>query len=112
MNDNNTMPKGVHELPRSYDIYTTLKQERMYQTAKWGNDADDTMNTPNDFVSYISNYSTRWFKGGFAPYNTETVDDFRISMLKTAALAIAAVESLDRQREEGGIAFYETDRIS
>lgn len=107
MNDNNISPRGVHETPRTYDIFAALKQEREYQTAKWGNEADDTMNTPNDFVSYISNYSTRWFNGGFAPYNTKTVDEFRISMLKTAALAIAAVESIDRQREIDGQTFYE-----
>jgi hypothetical protein len=111
MNDNAPTPKGVHELPRSYDIFSVLKKEREYQTAKWGNEADDTMNTPNDFVSYISNYSTRWFKGGFAPYDTKTVDEFRISMLKTAALAIAAVESIDRQREEAGHTFFEVEGV-
>jgi hypothetical protein len=68
------------------------------------------MNTPNDFVSYISNYSTRWFKGGFAPYTPDVVDEFRVSMLKTAALAIAAIESIDRQREEAGHCFYEAGR--
>src|SRR4051812_40857828 len=90
MNDNNTMPLGVHQTPRSYDIFAVLKQERRYQTAKWGNDTDDTMNSPTDFVSYISRYSTGWMSGEFAPYSTKTVDEFRISMLKTAALAIAA----------------------
>jgi hypothetical protein len=110
LNDNNVVALGVHQTPRNYDIFAALKQEREYQTAKWGNEADDTMNTPNDFVAYISNYSTRWFNGGFTPYDTKTVDEFRISMLKTAALAIAAIESIDRQREEAGHTFYEGTR--
>jgi hypothetical protein len=90
-----------------YDIYAEIAAERKYQTDRWGNEADDTMNTPNDFVSYISKYSTHWFPGGFTPYTPETVDEFRTSMIKTAALAVAAVESIDRQREEAGHAFYE-----
>lgn len=88
-------------------IFSAINDEREYQTRKWGNEADDTMNEPNDFVSYINAYSTLWFPGGFVPYSPDTVDAFRTSMIKTAAIAVAAVESLDRQREEAGHTFYE-----
>lgn len=88
-------------------LMNEIAQERAYQIAKWGTLADDEQNTPNDFVSYIGSYSTRWFPGGFTPYSPETVDEFRKSMVKTATLAIAAIESVDRQREEAGHAFYE-----
>jgi hypothetical protein len=87
-------------------ILLEIADEREYQDNKWGN-ADDEVNEPNDYIAYMNAYSTKWFPGGFAPYTPETVDAFRTSMIKTAALAVAAIESLDRQRDEAGHAFYE-----
>lgn len=95
-----------------YNVIEAVAKEREYQVARWGLEADDTLNTPNDFVSYITRYSSRWFPGGFAPYTTETVNDFRESMVKVATLAIAAVESVDRQREEAGHTFYEVTQAA
>ena len=89
------------------DILNEIERERAYQDGKWGHKADDTKNEPNDWVAYIAHHSSRWFSGGFAPYNTPTVDAFRKQMIKVAALAVAAVESLDRQRITDGAAFYE-----
>ena len=40
-------------------------------------------------------------------FTTEMTDDFRQRMIQVAALAVAAVESIDRQREENGKTFYE-----
>lgn len=91
-------------------VLEEIAAEREYQQERWGNEADDKLNTPNDFVSYIGNYSTKWFPGGFTPYNPDTVDAFRKSMIKTAALAVAAVESIDRQRGAAGQTFYEGNR--
>jgi hypothetical protein len=91
----------------SNPVFNEIADEREHQIERWGNDADDTLNEPNDFIAYMNAYSTKWFPGGFAPYTPETVDAFRTSMIKTAAIAVAAVESLDRQREEGGHTFYE-----
>jgi hypothetical protein len=90
-----------------FDIVGSIAAEREYQQSRWGNEADDTVNEPNDFVAYINHYSTRWFPGGFTPYTPETVDAFRKSMIKVAAIAVAAVESIDRQREDAGHCFYE-----
>ena len=89
------------------EILDEISDEREYQEGKWGNDADDQINTPNDFIAYMNAYSTRWFPGGFTPYTPETVDAFRKSMVKTAAIAVAAIESVDRQRDEAGHTFYE-----
>jgi hypothetical protein len=91
------------------EIYAALEKERAYQVNRWGNDADDTKNEPNDWVAFIAHHSTRWFKGGFAPYDKATVDAFRVQMLKVATLAVAAIESLDRQRGDttDSKAFYE-----
>lgn len=88
-------------------VYDEVKFEREYQDAKWGNTTDDTKNLPNDWVSYIAKYATNWFGGMFPPYNTDIVDTFRSSMIKVAAIAIAAVESIDRQRVKNGKTFYE-----
>lgn len=87
-------------------VYDEIRTERDYQLGRWGNQEDLTVNTPNDFMSYIVHYGTRWFNGGFAPYPSETVDDYRKSMIKVAALAVAAIEALDTQRETGP-AFFE-----
>ena len=88
-------------------ILQEVKDERTYQDGKWGHSLDDTKNTPALWMSYISNYMSLWMKGLFEPYPKSMMDDYRAKMIKTAALAIAAVESLDRQREENGKAFFE-----
>lgn len=90
-------------------ILDEIKVEREYQKDKWGDSVDKTVNSPNHFVSYIAHHTSNWFNGGFAPYSKETVDAYRESMIKTATLAVAAVEALDEQREENesGKAFFE-----
>ena len=111
--DGTPISPNYDEGPISFDdeVYNEIDAELTYQYERWGIDADDTKNTPNDFVSYISHHSTRWFNGGFAPYDKQTTDTFRKQMIKTAALAIAAVQSLDRQRAANGRAFYETELV-
>lgn len=89
------------------DILNEIDAERAYQDGRWGHAADDTKNAPNDWAAYIAHHATRWFTGGFAPYKRGAVDAFRKEMIKAAALAVAAVESVDRQRAEKGSAFYE-----
>jgi energy-coupling factor transporter ATP-binding protein EcfA2 len=88
-------------------IFTEVNAERRYQTDKWGIAADDTQNTPWMWVSYITQYATKWMTGLFH-VPTSSADLFRTAMIKTATTAIAAVESLDRQRARNGRAFYET----
>lgn len=94
---------------RTRDILAEVANERHYQEGRWGNTADDTKNKPNDFVAYIAAHSTRWFQGGFDPYPAAGVDAFRDQMIKVAALAVAAVESVDRQRDANGRTFYEQE---
>jgi hypothetical protein len=87
-------------------IYDEIKQERDYQDGKWGHQTDDMLNTPWMWAAYLAQHSTRWMRGTF-DLDTATSDAFRKAMVKTAALAVAAVESLDRQRATRGKAFYE-----
>lgn len=90
------------------EIYDEIKLERQYQKQRWGNVTDDTLNTPHMWVTYISAQSVRWMAGIFT-YPTTSVDAFRAAMIKTAAVCVAAIESLDRQRMSKGKAFYESD---
>jgi hypothetical protein len=90
------------------NVYDEIKAERKYQDDKWGTEVDDTLNTPWMWVSYITAYATKWMKGTFAPLEKPVVDDFRNKMIKTAAICVAAVESIDRQRAaDGGTTFFE-----
>jgi hypothetical protein len=59
------------------------------------------------WAAYIAQYATRWMAGTFSITRSIT-DAFRTSMIKTAAIAVAAVESIDRQREANGSTFYES----
>ena len=89
------------------EILKEIDAEREYQINKWGDEVDVKINRPSDFISYIVKYSTSWYDGTFFPFKTSTVDAFRRSMIKVAAIAVAAVEALDKQRAEDGSAFYE-----
>lgn len=88
-------------------IYDEIKAEREYQDKRWGHVVDDTQNTPWMWVAYIAAYATKWMVGTFTPLGAKVGDDFRAKMIKTATIAVAAVESFDRQRAENGKAFYE-----
>lgn len=72
-------------------ILDAIRKEREYQEARWG-DADDAQNLPNDFVGYISHYSTRWMKGEIHPYTMDNMVRFHDSMVEAAAIAVAAAE--------------------
>ena len=66
-------------------VFVAIESERRYQDKKWGTDFD-TLNTPNDWVAYISKYLGQAVT---MPFNDNT---FRLQMVKVAALATAALE--------------------
>lgn len=79
-----------------------------YQALKWGNEADDTKNTPNDWLSFITGWISTWVPHcGFRPYDSKRVDNFREGMIHAGALAVSAATSVDRQRAANGRCFYE-----
>lgn len=88
-------------------VYDEIKNERVYRQGRWLNKVDDTKNTPWHWTAYIMAYATSWMCGTWAPLGENTVSAFRVSMIKIAAIAVAAVESIDRQREADGNTFYE-----
>ena len=88
-------------------ILKEILEERKYQADKFANGNEDELlsvdlknNTPNDFVSYISHYSTTWFTGGFGPWSKDVLLQFRKSMIKTATLAIGAIIWVDAKIDE------------
>ena len=89
------------------DIYNEINAERDYQNEKWGTETDDTKNTPWMWAAYIGQYATRWMKGTFLPRETTVTDEFRKCMVKVASIAVAAIESIDRQRAKDESTFYE-----
>jgi hypothetical protein len=88
-------------------ILEELRAERDYQVGKWGTSVDDSENTPWMWAAYIGQYATRWMVGTFMPLKPDVTDQFRKCMVKVATLAIAAIESVDRQRQNSGGTFYE-----
>jgi hypothetical protein len=72
------------------DIYSEIDLERCYQEEKWGNSNDDTLDMAQ-FAGFINEYAT-----GCTDRTWKT--PVRKRMVKVAALAVAAIETLDRKK--------------
>jgi hypothetical protein len=70
-------------------IYDEIDGERYTQDKKWGHEFDDKK-SPYDWMGYIIKYATGENK------LPKTTRQFRKQMIQTAALAIAAIEAIDR----------------
>ena len=68
-------------------IFDEIDIERMRQDEVCGHEFDDK-NTPNDWVTFIATCATRAAKF--------PVNEYRTSMLKAAAVCVAALEAYDR----------------
>ncbi len=76
------------------NILADISKERESQDHRWGHEFDDK-NTANDWSAYITRYN------GNASFCTTYGQPFdgtawRQQMVKVAALAVAAIESFDR----------------
>lgn len=74
---------------RRQNILNQIDTEREYQDAKFGTKFDDN-NTANDWTTYITQQVAK-----AAPLKMDHVA-FRKAMIKTATVAVAALEALDR----------------
>ncbi len=76
-------------------IFREINDERSYQEEKkcFSTQWDDQQ-SPNDWVGYISAYAGR---ATTARINESGLANFRLMMLKVAALAVAAIEATDRK---------------
>lgn len=90
-------------------ILREVMKEREYQEEKWGNSSDDENNTPFHWCAWIGRYMYEWTFGGWGAFKAHQVDNFRRCMVQVAAMAVAAIESVDRQRDASGRTFYEEE---
>lgn len=82
----------MHQKPTVLDL---VMDERQYQINKWGNEFDDK-NTPYNWMGYITHYASRNLAGD---PNGVDLAKFRTDMIKVAAMAVAAVEAIDRKSQ-------------
>lgn len=75
-------------------IFAAIEKERAYQNEQWGTEFDD-QNTINDWVTYINLYASRATE---MDRTTKVIDVQKIkkNLLKAATLAVAALETIER----------------
>lgn len=78
---------------KTYKILIQVLRERERQDEKWGGPSHDDQYTTADFVRFIIDYA------GWARMMASflSADKARRRLIQVAALAVAAIESLDRQ---------------
>ena len=74
-------------------IIADVKAERAAQDAQWGGPEHDDEHSPDDFMGFITRQVVKGAGDG---------SDVRDRFIKIAALAVAAIESLDRQMSDYG----------
>jgi len=86
---NSSKITGFGREPIDYQghFYKAVQQERRVQDKKWGGAAHDDQHTPEDWIGYIVDHAQRGKDG-----------DFGKQLVRVAALAMAAWESLERQK--------------
>lgn len=72
-------------------IYDQIKEERRIQDQKWGGIEHDDTHSSNDWVAYIAKHLGRAADWDYTA--------FRRHMIRVAALAVAAIEWVDRRIE-------------
>lgn len=93
------LPSGRNE---RRDVFMEIHAERLTQDAQWGGSEHDDRHPPEDWLDFIRKQvdaadsligNGEEFESGDAIY--------RQRMVKVAALAVAAIETLDRWRSKG-----------
>lgn len=92
----NTENKMTDEREPIDNIFADVAIERLSQDKKWGGPKHDDKHSARDFVMFIQEKSNiAATKAYYADW-----DDVRKRLIQVAALAVAAVESLDRKYGE------------
>lgn len=71
------------------DVYDEIRGERARQDAKWGGPDHDDRHSLDDWCDFIEERTRLLY-----PAN---LDDSRATLIEVAALAVAAIESMDRR---------------
>jgi hypothetical protein len=75
-------------------ILERIAVERAYKDRKWGYEID-RLNTPHHWTSYICQYATKNCIGD--PRLPVDIEKFKEDMVAVAALAIAALEAIEKK---------------
>jgi hypothetical protein len=75
------------------NIYDEISAERDYQDRQWGGPAHDDKHGSHDWVAYLNVYLGNAVKADKWAFDAKL---YRKAMIKVAALAVAAVEWVDR----------------
>jgi len=78
-------------------VLREVSQERDRQNAKWGGPEHDDQHPTEEFVQLIKDYAG-WAR---AMSGMNSPDKARARLIQVAALAVAAVESIDRKNRGG-----------
>lgn len=78
------------------EILRDIQVEQQYQDAKWGTAFDDK-NTLNDWVAYIARYLGKVDAPAYG-LGTLNLAEVQKQLVKVAALAVAAIETLHRNK--------------
>lgn len=74
-------------------ILSEVENERLRQDQKWGGSAHDDTNTPLDWYEILSDYNG-WAR---RMATMQDINNARRRYVQIAAVAVAAVEALDRE---------------
>lgn len=88
------LKQAVRELDGG-DALSDVAAERKRQDEKWGGPEHDDRKSPNDFVQHVQDYAG-WARVMAGMGGTEGANKYRKRMVQVAALAVAAVEAMDR----------------
>lgn len=83
-------------------IYREVETEREVQIEKYGGRGHDDQHTFNDWIVLSARYATAAaaYPACSEDWRREDSDRFRKNMIRVAALAVAAVEFIDRYEED------------
>lgn len=80
-------------MSKTFDILGSVAREREHQIARWSGVYDDDMYTSRDWLDLMGKYASRLY----GQEGDLTTRDIRLNFIKIAALAVAALEALDRK---------------
>ena len=86
------MPKTTEN--KALELLSEVSAERVRQDGKWGGAEHDDDHTTADFVQLIQDYAG-WAR---TMAGMQSYDKARNRLIQVAALAVAAVESIDRKK--------------
>lgn len=77
------------------EIFADIKAERSRQDEKWGGREHDRQHWPGDWCAFIFEHTAKAFAAAHRGPGDGDRSDYKARLIEVAALAVAAIESLD-----------------